>query len=266
MDLKILYGLILILAISAVPVSAQQSLISVQTNDKNYEEKDIIVISGAVNIIVGETPVVLQIFFEGNRVEIAQLTVAQDGSYSHTVIAEGPRWQKSGDYRVSASYGEGNIVETEFKYSLKSDAISTKIFEVDAGSYGTFDVKHTVIGATIKDIRVNQEIFGLVVQIESTDEGSITLELPREFVGANTKDGKDEKFIILIDTIPVDYEEEGTSADIRTITIEFEQGDSDIEIIGTYVMPEFGAIVMVILIVGIMTTVLATRSKLQMNI
>ena len=45
------------------------------------------------------------------------------------------------------------------------------------------------------------------------------------------------------------------------ITIEFEQGDSDIEIIGTYVVPEFGTVVMMILIVGIMATILITRKN-----
>ncbi len=46
----------------------------------------------------------------------------------------------------------------------------------------------------------------------------------------------------------------------------FEEGDSDIEIIGTYVVPEFGTIVMMILIVGIMTIILASRNKLQIKI
>ena len=52
----------------------------------------------------------------------------------------------------------------------------------------------------------------------------------------------------------------------RIITINFEQGDSQIQIIGTYVIPEFGTIAMVILIVGIMITILATKNKFQINI
>jgi predicted secreted protein with PEFG-CTERM motif len=52
----------------------------------------------------------------------------------------------------------------------------------------------------------------------------------------------------------------------RIITINFEQGDSRIEIIGTYVIPEFGAITMMILIVGIMVTILATKNKFQISI
>jgi len=65
----------------------------------------------------------------------------------------------------------------------------------------------------------------------------------------------------------VDYEETSiVGADSRIISINFEQGDSDIEIIGTYVIPEFGAIVMIVLTVGIMMTVLVARNKFQIKI
>ena len=151
------------------------SLISVQTDDNNYDEGDTIVISGDI-IVVGETPVTLQLFTEGNLVDIAQIVVAQDGSYSHTVLAEGPLWKNKGDYVVRVSYGEGNIAESEFSYTPKSEKIETTTnFEVDAGSYGTFDVEYTIKGGTIKDMVVDSEIFALSVQIDATDEGTITL-------------------------------------------------------------------------------------------
>lgn len=268
-DFRILYGVIILLVISTGTVNAAQTLeISVQTDDNNYDEGNTIVISGDVSIVVGNTPITLQLFSEGNLIDIAQIIVAQDGSYSHTVIAEGPLWKKSGTYTVRASYGEGNIAESEFSYSSKSAVTPTPTnFEVDAGSSGTFDVKYTIKGGTVKNMLIDEEIFALIVQIESTDEGVITLELPREFIGAEKQDGKDDKFIILIDAIEVDYEESGSGyTESRTITINFEQGDSDIEIIGTYVIPEFGAITMMILIVGIMVTVLVARNKFQISI
>ncbi|MEX0862141.1 PEFG-CTERM sorting domain-containing protein [Nitrosopumilus sp.] len=270
MDFRIFYGIIVLLAISTGTVNAvaQTLEVSVQTDDNNYDEGDTIVISGNVSIVVGNTPITLQLFSEGNLIDIAQVIVAQDGSYSHTVIAEGPLWKKSGNYTVRASYGDGNIAEAEFSYSPKSAVIlTTENFDVDAGSSGTFDVKYTIKGGTVKDMLIDEEIFALIVQIESTDEGVITLELPREFIGAEKQDGKDDKFIILIDAIEVDYDESGSGyTESRTITINFERGDSDIEIIGTYVIPEFGAITMMILIVGIMVTVLVARNKFQINI
>ena len=95
--------------------------ISVQTDDDNYDEGDIIVISGNISERVGSTPITYQLFTEGNIVDIAQIAIAYDGSYSHTVIAEGPLWDKQGKYTVRVSYGEGNIAETGFSYTPKTD-------------------------------------------------------------------------------------------------------------------------------------------------
>ncbi len=50
------------------------------------------------------------------------------------------------------------------------------------------------------------------------------------------------------------------------ITINFEQGDSDIEIIGTTIIPEFGTIAMMILAIGIITTIFVTKNRFQMHI
>jgi predicted secreted protein with PEFG-CTERM motif len=269
MDTRIFYGLAILLIISTGTVFAQEPIISVQTDDNNYDEGDTVVISGKVSTAISGVDVVLQLFTEGNMIEIAQIKVAQDGTYSYTVLAEGPLWKKSGTYLVRASYeaGGGTSVETEFNYSPKSEvSVTTTNFEVDAGSHGTFDVKYTIKGGTIKDMIVDSDIFALIVQIESTDEGAITMELPREFIGAEKQDGKDDTFIILIDGIEVAYVESVVHSESRVITIDFEQGDSDIEIIGTYVIPEFGAITMMILIVGIMVTVLVARNKFQISI
>jgi len=266
-EVRIFYGLIVLLIISTGTVFAQEAIINVQTDDNSYDEGDIVTISGNVTIVIGETPITLQLFIEGSLVDIAQITVAQDGSYSHTIIAEGPLWKKIGNYLVRVSYGEGNIAETEFSFSPKSESIeTTTIFEVSAGSQGTFDVEYTIKGGTIKNMIVDADIFAIIVQIESTDEGTISLDLPREFIGAEKQDGKDDTFIILIDGIEVAYQESVVHSDSRVITINFEEGDSDIEIIGTYVIPEFGTIVMMILIAGIMTIIIASRNKFQIKI
>jgi len=265
-DSKILFSIIVLLTISTGPIFAQEPLISVQTDDNNYDEGDTIVVSGNVITVIGETPVILQMFTGGNLVDIAQLTVAQDGSFTKTFLAEGALWKKTGDYTIVASYQEHQI-ETQFSYTPKSEAIvTTEPYEVDAGSHGTFDVEYTIKGGTVKNMVVDSEIFAVIVQIDATDEGTITLDLPREFIGAEKQDGKDDTFIILIDGIEVAYQESVVNSDSRVITINFEQDDSDIEIIGTYVVPEFGTIVMVILVVSIMVTIAATRNKLQIKI
>ena len=92
----------------------QTSLISVQTDDDNYDEGDTIVISGQIETIIGNTQVTLQLFKDGNMVEIAQIKVSEDGNYSHTIIAEGSLWKNQGEYIVKVTYGEGNTCRNNF--------------------------------------------------------------------------------------------------------------------------------------------------------
>jgi predicted secreted protein with PEFG-CTERM motif len=266
-DIILLLAL-MFLSISTVPIFAQaKELISVTTSENSYEEGDTIVVSGNVTSIILDTPVTLQIFHEGNLVDIAQLTVAQDGKFTHTFLAEGPLWQKDGKYVVRASYGANSMIETNFQYLTKLAVTeTTDSFEVNAGSAGTFDVNYTLRGATIKDMIVDPDIFALIVTLKTEDDGSLTLDLPRQSIDAKKGDSTDDAFIILIDGVEVPYKEIATDADSRTITIEFEQGDSDIEIIGTFVVPEFGSISILILIVGIISMIfLSTKYRRQIT-
>jgi predicted secreted protein with PEFG-CTERM motif len=272
MDLKIFSILIILVLIPIGTNFAYASLISVELDDTSYDEGDTIVISGQIETIIGQTPVTLQLFNDGNMIEIAQLIVSQDGNYSYTVIAEGSLWQTPGDYDVKVTYGEGNIAETTFLYTPNSQvSITSDMFEVNAGNSGTFDLDYTIRGGTLLDISIDENIFGLIVQIDASDTGKIVMDLPRKYIDAEKQNGKDEVFIILIEKqdgeiIETTYKEETSHSEIRTIIIDFEEGDSEIQIIGTYVIPEFGTIVMIILTVGIMASILLTRNRFQIKI
>ena len=114
MDLRIFSILVILMIIPVGTVFASGSLISVQTDNATYDEGDTIVISGEIKTIIGQTPVTLQLFKDGNMVEIAQIIVSGDGNYSYTILAEGSMWQSQGEYVVKVTYGEGNIAETTF--------------------------------------------------------------------------------------------------------------------------------------------------------
>jgi predicted secreted protein with PEFG-CTERM motif len=272
MYLKIFSILIILVLIPVGSVFANNSLISVQTDDSTYDEGETIVISGNIETIIGQTPVTMQLFNNGNMVEIAQIVVSKDGNYSYTIIAEGSMWQTQGEYVVKVTYGEGNVAETSFLYIPNSEVLTTlDIFEVDAASSGTFDLSYNIRGGTIYDISIDEEIFGLVVKLNTPNDGKIVLDLPRKYIDAEKQNGKDDVFIILVekqngDIVETTYKEETSHSEIRTLSINFEEGDSEIQIIGTYVIPEFGTIVMIILTMGIMASILLTRNRFQIKI
>ena len=267
MKITLFYVLMILAVTSMGTVVAEGSLISVQTDNGTYDEGDTIVVSGKINTMIGDTQVTLQLFHEANLITIDQIKVAQDGNYSTTINAWGPLWKNPGEYIIKVVYGEANVAETVFTYTPQSEILEiTDDIEVTAGDSGTFDIRYTIRGGTVETIDVEPENFGLLVQITSLDDGKIILELPREFIDAEKQNGKDEEFIILINNIQTTYEESLSFSEFRTLTINFEEGDSEIQIIGTYVIPEFGTIVMIILTIGIMASILLTKNRFQIKI
>ena len=255
----VLSFVIVSLLISTIPGFAQiEPLLSVTTSDKTYLEGDTIVISGKVTSIILDTPVVIQIFYDVTLVEVAQLQVAQDGSFTHTIIPEGQIWNNQGEYIVRATYGTGNTAEADFNFGKVSQI--TDFFVVDAGDFGSFDVAYTILGGKINDIIAKPEILGITVIIEPEDNGYITLELPRKWVDAKTTSGEDDEWIILVNGFEVPYIEELTS-ETRKITIQFEDTDSEIEIIGTFVIPEFGTVSILIFTFAIISIIVITSMK-----
>jgi len=81
---------------------------------------------------------------------------------------------------------------------------------------------------------------------------------------AKINDGDDDEFFVLVDGEEVDFEEITTSTD-RTLTIEFSAGAEQIEIIGTFVIPEFGTIAAMILAVAIIS-IIAISAKSRLSI
>jgi hypothetical protein len=166
----ILFALVVLSGMILTPAFAE-SLISVETNSNSYKEGEAIVISGKVSTII-TNKVTIQIFNQGNLVDIAQAILEEDGTFSHTVIAEGSMWSKAGEYTVRVSYGEGNIAETQFSYSPKIYGLTTSTWEVDTGNQGTFDVQYSIGGGIVKNMLVDKESLSLTTIIESADSGS----------------------------------------------------------------------------------------------
>lgn len=238
-----------------------------------YTQGEAVVISGKVDAILQNTPLLIQVFRDTNRVHIAQVDVAQDGTFTYSLIADGPYFKVDGKYTVQVSYGvTGNVYESSFDFQTKASSQQPQgMFEVKAGDSGTFDVPYTINGGTVKNMIVDPSILGIVVTIQADGDGSITLDLGRKWIDAKTgpdgKSGEDDKYIIYIDGAEVQYQESSVSPDSRLLTIQFEEGDSDIEIIGTYVVPEFGPIAIIVLVAAISSVMILSKrnSLLRFN-
>jgi len=106
----------------------------------------------------------------------------------------------------------------------------------------------------------------LRILIDTPDEGTISIKLPRDAIDSMKQDGQDENFIILIDNIQNPYSEMDSNSDFRLITINFQEGDSEIEIIGTFAVPEFGLIASMILMIAVFITIIISKSRIPLKL
>ena len=114
-------------------------------------------------------------------------------------------------------------------------------------------------------ITPNVDDKSLIIAIQATDDGSLTLTIPRSVADALLENGDDDDFIVLVDLEEANDFDEVITATERTLTIEFPAGSEEIEIIGTFVIPEFGTIAAMILAVAIIS-IIAVSAKSRLSI
>ena len=123
-----------------------------------------------------------------------------------------------------------------------------------------FKLTYAISGGKINQVIPDLDEKSLMVEIESVSNGTLVIKLPREVIDAKFA-GEDDSFIVLLDGLDVDFDEV-TTGNERTLTIEYPEGTEDIEIIGTYVIPEFGGIAIIILMVSVFSVIFVSRNKL----
>jgi len=261
---------ILAAAVGAVPAFAQQGdpldtvPITVTTDQESYVDGETIVISGETKDYISGTQVTIVITEPtyGNRVALAQVDVETDKTYSASITAGGQDWKAAGTYTVKVQYGSDNRSnETTFEFGGSAGgAPSGKKFHVEGTD---FDISYRITGGKVLGITADVEAKSLLVSIETTSDGTLTVTLPRDLIDAKIN-GDDDSFFVLIDGEEVDFEEETTSTD-RTLTISFQDGAEEIEIIGTQIVPEFGAIAALVLAVAIIS-IIAVSAKTRLRL
>jgi len=254
-------------------IAAVEDPISVSTSRDIYYEDDIIIVFGKVTATLHELPVTIQLYHEDSLIAVDQVEIALDGTFATDFRAKGNFWKEDGTYIVRAFYTPEKIAEKTFQFFKKLSGGTSSLFPVDIPNSGSFEVGYSIIGGEVRDIILNQDNYSLLTEINADSNGNIVLKLPRENIESKTNDGVDEIFIILIsktgldseDFVEVQFEEIETGPDFRTVRIQFEEDDRWIKIVGTYVIPEFGTMVTMILLIAVTTTIVMYKSKFSIK-
>ena len=273
-------NIFLILAIAVVitgtaPIFAEAlDPLSVILSKDVYNKGDILVVYGNVPIVFQDVPdLTIQILFDQQVIEIAQIKIAKDGTFAKDFNTNAEKWSRDGQYTAKVFYTDEIFTETYFQFFQNIVTETSSVFPIDIPNSGTFDLEYTATGFDIKDAKLNQDRYSILIEITENSGGNLVLKLPRESFDSKISSGTDEMFIVLVSKdnesdnfIEVQITEIEKTDDYRTISIQIEEEEKFIEVIGTYVIPEFGSIVIMILLVAITSAIVISKNKFSFHL
>ena len=199
-------------------------------------------------------------------------------SFSHTFDAEGTfdyfcmvhPWM-AGTVIVEAEAAEEEVHEEEVHeeevHEEKAEVVYEKIAPTmsvgsttttgGSGAGDMTDLLHwNISGGDVLSMHVNEDNASLVIDMTSYNDGELFVALDETYIGSD--DGT--FFVIVGGEESNDYEQAGND-----LFISFPAGTESIEIVGSYAVPEFGTIAMIVLAVAIVSIiVLTTKTKTQL--
>jgi len=263
---KAFFLILIIVTIGLTPSFAfAEESDSISTNLEAYTSGEVVIVFGKIVDITPGLPLTIQIFHNDNLIDVAQISVAQDGTFAQTFNALGPLWSGDGTYTVRGFYTVDRITETYFQF--KNTLVSkTSVFSVNIPNSGVFDLSYSITGGKVNEITLDKDSYSILIDTAMEAYGSLKLQLPRESFDSKKDNGVDDVFIILIkdkdgSVFEAQYQEIETTSDFRMIEIILEPGDQTIEIVGTYVIPEFGSIVSMILLASLASVIIISKNR-----
>ena len=234
--------------------------ISVWTDKTEYGHDDMIIVQGQVANVASGFPVTLTVVSPLNSiVRVEQLNVAQDGSFETAINTAGAIWKYDGTYTVKVNYGSteksnsaqvkltGGVVHIP-KYNTPDKQCGDDELEAVDQCIPFSITGGMVTGATL----ISGDNGSIIISINAENDGTLTVTPSETTI-------RDIKFV-LVDG------EEWDDAEItgNKVTVMFLAGAETIEIVGAYVIPEFGTIAAMILAVAIISIIaISARSKLS---
>jgi len=285
MNKHVMPVLVTILILAATGFTSQafaETVITINTDKSVYDHTDTITITGTV-FPVDENEVPVSILFVNQYnsiVEIAQLDVNSDGNWSGQIVLnpENRLQSEDGVYEIRAQYANfaSIILSIELTNAIEtSEAVETGT--VVTGTAVTAVTGTDVIGPSGEPFyklvggqidydstcNANPAFFAnadddsIVIYLDPTNDGILTVTLHEELI----KPFEDGTFAVIVNNQEMqDFTQVG-----NTLTIPCTMGTEKIEIHGSWAIPEFGVIAVMILAVAIVSIIVVTaKTKLSL--
>ena len=127
-------------------------------------------------------------------------------------------------------------------------------------------IGYVITGGNVFGVAIDKDATSLEFVLQGETAGVLYTQLPRSLIDAKQSDESDRAFFVTVDGKNAQFDEI-TTDDYRNMAISFPAGVDKISIIGTSVVPEFGTIAMMILVVSIVSIVaISAKSKLSIKL
>lgn len=235
---------------------AEQNLIktypvAIWTDMDRYLQGDVVRISGTVSHASSQDAITIKVVGPYNDLIFVDQISLTDNTFESSVKTD--NWLYAGVYIVTATYGNSKSDNTRIGFTPTTNIILVE----DASTIllrhngQTVPIPYEITSGSVTGVTVDRSNTSLVFGIDSAEGGVLTLDLPSEAIGG--------AFFVLVDG------EESNDAEIEggMVTIPFYPGTEQVEVIGKYVIPEFGTIALMILALAIVSVIaVSARSKI----
>ena len=239
----------------------------------NYDKGSKIIINGHSNLNDPNTPIVFTVSNPiGNIVTVDQIMVKPGSDFKVEFNSSGPLWKASGMYIIKAQAGAQstifktnvNLIAMDSQSSLECNSNEITVLGTNGGQYCIPYESSLALSQVTSTL--NTETKTLTLNINGNYAQTLSIDIDRKLLNAKSSDGEDVEFIVMINGEPADFtESESSIAGQRTLTLSFGAGGKTIEIIGTSVIPEFGSIAVLILVVAIISIVVLSNKKIMLT-
>ena len=271
MNSRICYVFLVIFVVAGTGItSAFAAPISIETDSDTYDHSSIITVTGQIaNVDPNYLVVALKSLApNGNIAGVAQPEVNSDGSFVGIFNTSGYAWKNNGTYQITATYlGIDATISIEIKDAVKTGmtvgtaTTADVVVEREAVAAYEFPVGQIAYditcSATAPSFIGNGDDSTLDIYIDATDDGVLTIALDESII----KPFDDGTFFVLVNNEEVqDFVQEGNK-----LTIPCKVGDEKISIVGSWAIPEFGTIAVMILVVAIVSIIIVSaKTKLSL--
>jgi predicted secreted protein with PEFG-CTERM motif len=129
-----------------------------------------------------------------------------------------------------------------------------------------YPVKYQITGGKLAGLSAERDNMTLIVNVSSTSNGKLIIELPRNVIDSQKQGNLDDNFAVFEDGQYVVENEIRTDAQARTLMVGFDNGTSVIEITGSRIVPEFATIALVVFAIATSGIIVATSKHMVLTV